>query len=245
MAAAAAVILTAPGAALAQHDGHMAAPSYVAAAVTDVSRPEADTKRDADRKPAETIAFVGVKPGDKVIELLPGGGYFTRILAQTVGAKGKVYATINPPADPAKPPAIIAVAATYPNVVVQTTGLQTVSAPEKVDVVWTSQNYHDMHNIKGFDMAASNKSVFDALKPGGVYLVLDHAAAGGAPADVTSTLHRIDPAVVKKEVEAAGFKLESESKILAQAADDHTLKVFDPVLRGHTDQFIYKFRKPK
>ncbi|MDB5451473.1 MAG: hypothetical protein JWO33_51 [Caulobacteraceae bacterium] len=243
MAAAAVLMIGGPGAALAQ----MAPPAYVAAAVADTARPEADTKRDADRKPAETVAFAGVKPGDQVAEILPGGGYFTRILSKTVGPKGHVYAVINPPTDPAKPPAILAVAAdpAYANVTVETTGLQTIKAPVKVDVVWTSQNYHDMHNIKDFDMLAANKSVYDVLKPGGVFLVLDHAAAAGAPADVTSTLHRIDPAVVKSEVEAAGFKFEGESKILAHAADDHTLKVFDPALRGHTDQFIYKFRKPK
>lgn len=222
-------------------------PAYVQAAVTDPARPEADTKRDADRKPAETVAFAGVKPGDTVIELLPGGGYFTRVLSKTVGPKGKIYAVI-PPLDPAKPtPAIMALAAdpAYGNVVVAASGLQTIAAPQKADVVWTSQNYHDMHNIKDFDLAASNRSVFAALKPGGVYLVLDHQAAPGAGASVTNTLHRIEGAVVKQEVEAAGFRFESESAILSHPADDHTLKVFDPALRGHSDQFVYRFRKPK
>ena len=139
----------------------------------------------------------------------------------------------------------IAADPTYPNVVVEATGFQTIAAPEKADVVWTSQNYHDMHNMTTLDLAKSNKSVFDALKPGGVYLVLDHTAAAGSGVSATNTLHRIDPAVVKSEVEAAGFKFEGESKVLANPADDHTLKVFDPAIRGHTDQFIYKFRKPK
>ena len=115
--------------------------------------------------------------------------------------------------------------------------------PNPADIVFTAQNYHDLHNIPNFDMAAFNKSVFNALKPGGEYIVLDHVALPGDP-NVTHTLHRIDPAVVRKEVEAAGFKFQRESKILANPADPHDKNVFDPSIRHHTDQFIYKFRKP-
>jgi predicted methyltransferase len=222
------------------------------AAVADKNRPEADTKRDADRKPAEMLEFAGVKQGQTVVDLIPGGGYFTRIFAKAVGPKGTVYAVGGPPRpsqDPSKPaptPAQDTIAAdpNYSNVksihAPLTGGL---SIPTQADVIWTAQNYHDVKNVPNVDMLAFDKSIYNALKPGGVFIVLDHAAAPGA--QVTNTLHRIDPAVVRKEVEAAGFKYEGESKVLANASDDHTKAVFDPGLRGHTDQFIYKFRKPK
>jgi len=229
-----------------------AAPSpAIAAAVADKGRPEADTKRDADRKPAEMMAFAGVGPGQTVVDLIPGGGYFTRIFAKAVGPKGTVFAVYPPPrapvdpAKPAPPPAAETLAAdpAYGNIKAIKASMTEFAIPAKADLVWTSQNYHDLHNVKGLDTVKFNKGVFDALKPGGRFVVLDHAAAAGA--DVTSTLHRIDPAVVRKEVEAAGFKFEGESTALRNPADDHAKAVFDPTLRGHTDQFIYKFRKPK
>jgi predicted methyltransferase len=232
---------------------YAAAPAYVTAAVADKGRPAADVQRDADRKPAEMLAFAGVKPGQTVVDLIPGGGYFTRIFAKAVGPTGTVYAVSGPQrpsSDPAKPtptPAqdVIAADPAYRNVKSLHVPMTALALPAKADVVWTSQNYHDLHNVAGLDVAAFNKSVYEALKPGGVYIVLDHAAAAGAPADVTNTLHRIDPAVVRREVEAAGFKFDGESKVLAHPADDHSKKVFDPAIRGHTDQFVYKFRKPK
>jgi predicted methyltransferase len=111
--------------------------------------------------------------------------------------------------------------------------------------VWTSQNYHDLHNRPNADLAAFNKNVFDSLKPGGTYIVLDHAAEAGSGTRDTSTLHRIDPEVVKTEVTAAGFKLEGQSDVLKNPQDPHTANVRDPSIRGKTDQFILKFRKPK
>lgn len=226
-------------------------PAYISAAVADSARPAADTARDADRKPAECLAFAGVKPGDRVADLIPGRGYFTRIFAKAVGRKGWVYAyfpsdidavyaknkvTIPPPPD-----------SNYPNVSFIHAPVAKFVTPEKLDVVWTSQNYHDLHD-KFFgpaDVSAVNKAIFDALKPGGVYIVLDHVAEAGSGLRDTDTLHRIDPAIVKKEVEAAGFKFVSESKMLHNPADPHTALVFDKSIRGHTDQFIFKFRRPK
>ncbi len=232
-----------------------AAPSAaVTAAVADKGRPEADTRRDADRKPAEMLEFAGVKPGQTVVDLLPGGGYFTRIFSKAVGPTGVVYAVSGPPrptTDPAKPPPapaqdVIAADASYANVKsVHLPLIDGVKIPTKADVVWTAQNYHDVNNIKGVDMLAFDKSVYAALKPGGVFVVLDHVAASGAAPDPEDKLHRIDPAIVKRQVIAAGFKFEGESKVLANPADDHTKMVFDPSIRGHTDQFIYKFRKPR
>jgi predicted methyltransferase len=220
------------------------------AAVADKGRPEADTKRDADRKPADMLDFAGIKPGQTVADFLPGGGYFTRIFAKAVQPKGKVFAIVNPPPPNATtPPPILAIAADpqYGNITVVSTGIGSFKLPEQVDVLWTSQNYHDLYLTRfNLDVPAVTKEIYDAVKPGGVFIVLDHRAAAGAPVvETANTLHRIDPASVRKTVEAAGFKYEGESKVLANAADDHTKTVFDPALRGHTDQFIYKFRKPK
>jgi predicted methyltransferase len=231
---------------------YAAPPAYVTAAIADKARPEADTKRDVDRKPAEMLEFAGVKPGMTVVDLIPGGGYFTRIFAKAVGPKGVVYAVYPPPrpsTDPAKPtptPAAETIAAdpAYGNVKPVKVAPGKLEIPTKADVVWTSQNYHDLHNVPNLDMTTFNKQVYDALKPGGVFIVLDHVGAPGDPA-ITQTVHRIDPAVVKQEVTAAGFTFEGESTALKNASDDHTKAVFDPSLRGHTDQFIYKFRKPK
>ena len=221
----------------------------IVAAVADEGRPEADSKRDADRKPAEMLEFAGVKPGAKVADFIPGGGYFTRLFSKAVGPKGKVYAVTNPPpANAATPPAIFGIAADpqYGNITVVQTGITNFSVPEQVDVFWTSQNYHDLFaRARNVDIGKVDKLIFDAIKPGGVFIVLDHAAAAGTPLDPDDKLHRIDPAIVKKQLESSGFKFEGESKVLANPADDHTKTVFDPSIRGHTDQFILKFRKPK
>lgn len=228
-----------------------AAPSAaVQAAVADKGRPEADTKRDADRKPAEMLEFAGVKTGDKVADFIPGGGYFTRIFSKTVGPKGKVYALSNPPPPNATaPPAIQTLAADpqYGNIEVVPIAGGGFKLAQPVDVFWTSQNYHDLYLTRlNLDVPTVVKGIYDNIKPGGVFIVLDHVANAGADVVPTAnTLHRIDPAAVKKTVEAAGFKFESESKVLANPSDDHTKGVFDPALRGKTDQFIYKFRKPK
>ena len=112
-------------------------------------------------------------------------------------------------------------------------------------MLFRSQNYHDFHNIPDLQVSTLNKAVFDALKPGGIYFVLDHAAEAGSGTRDTNTLHRIDEEAVKSEVKAAGFELVGESKILRNKDDPHTAKVFEPPIQGHTDQFILKFRKPK
>jgi predicted methyltransferase len=217
------------------------------AAVADKARPEADTKRDDARKPAEMLEFAGVKPGQTVVDLIPGGGYFTRIFSKAVGPKGTVYAVSGPPR-PGSTPAQDTIAAdpNYANVKsIHAPLAGGLSIPTQADIVWTSQNYHDVKNVPNIDMTAFNKAIFNSLKPGGEFIVLDHVANPDT-ANATSTVHRIDPAVVKKEVEAAGFKFEGESKALANPADDHMGRSTDDgPLRGHTDQFIYKFRKPK
>jgi predicted methyltransferase len=222
-----------------------------AAAVADISRPAADSARDADRKPAETLAFAHIRAGDKVADFAAGGGYFTRLFVDVVGPKGHVYATEPGEVKRYNEKALgelQSFAQSHPNLTVSgAPALESLKFPEPLDVFWISQNYHDLKD-KSFgpiDTAAFNRAVFAALKPGGEYIVLDHAAAAGAPADVTETLHRIDPAVVRREVEAAGFKFEAQSSVLANPADSHMLRVFDPAIRGKTDQFLFKFRKPK
>jgi predicted methyltransferase len=230
-----------------------AIPGYVSTAVADKARPESDTQADADRKPAATLAFAGIKPGQQVAELIPGGGYYTRLLSAVVGPKGKVYALPNqrrPDAaadapDPAARLSPITSDAHYGNVSVSPIKLADIQLPQNVDVVWTSRNYHDIHNVKDLDVGSFDKAVFNALKPGGTFIVLDHTAAAGSGFRDTATLHRIDPEAVKQEVEGAGFKFEAQSDVLRNKDDPHTDKIFDSGIRGKTDQFILRFRKPK
>jgi predicted methyltransferase len=227
-------------------------PKFLQAAVADPTRPATDTKRDADRKPGESMAFAAVTPKSTVIELMPGGGYYTRLLSKAVGPKGHLYALVpapRPDAPPGSPDRSLPIKAlasdpTYHNITVLVQPIRELDLPSKADLVWTSNNYHDVHNVPGIDMLAFNKSVFAALKPGGTYLVIDHAAAADAPADVTSTLHRVRVDTVIQEVQAAGFTLAAQSNLLHNADDAHDLKVFDPKVQGKTDQFILKFKKP-
>ncbi len=228
-----------------------AAAADAGAILNDASRPAADKAADADRKPGEMLAFAGIKAGDKVADLIPGGGYFTRIFSKVVGPSGKVYAVVSDEilkvrATAADPVKAIAAETGYSNVTVVNGTLSGFKAAEPLDVVWTSRNYHDFHNqmFGPVDMAAYNKAVFAALKPGGTYIVLDHTAAAGTGFGATESLHRVDPEAVKKEVMAAGFRFDGESSALKSTADDHTGKIFDSGVRGHTDQFVLKFKKP-
>jgi len=224
----------------------------IAAAIADLARPPTDTARDINRKPAQTLAFAGVKPGDKVADYGTGSGYFTRLFSGIVGARGHVYASV--PSGLLKYPNIVkgiaevqTFAFTHANVsVTYAAPIDAARYPEPLDLFWISQNYHDLKDsfMGPVDMTAFNRAVYAALKPGGIYVVLDHVAAKGAPADVTETLHRIEPDIVRREVEAAGFKLDSESSLLANPSDPHTADPFDPSIRGRTDQFIMRFRKP-
>jgi predicted methyltransferase len=236
-------------AAIAATSAAPATPAYVTAALNDPARKD-DAADDARRQAAEVVTFTGLKPGDSVAELVPGKGYWTRIFSGVVGAKGHVY-TIWPHGMDKyaaksvanwqelikKPP--------YTNVSLLSQDDDAFTVPQPVDVVFTAQNYHDYHDkfMGPVDMAKFNKEVFDALKPGGVFVVIDHVANAG-DTGATEEQHRIDPAVVKQEVEAAGFVLDGSSDALKNPADDHKAKVFDPAIRGKTDQFILRFKKP-
>lgn len=224
-------------------------PANIAAALADPARPAADTARDATRHPGEILALAEVKPGAKVVDFIVGGGYFTRILSPAVGATGQVYAY-----QPAEFIAfkasygedLKALAAAYKNVAPLDGSLGALDLPDGLDLVITVQNYHDLHlkQSPAGTAAQINTEIFKSLKPGGVFLVVDHAAADGSGTTASDSLHRIDIAAVKQEVEAAGFKLAAESPLLRNPADPHTLIVFDPAIRGKTDQFILKFVKP-
>ncbi|MDR2239811.1 MAG: hypothetical protein LBE33_05150 [Zoogloeaceae bacterium] len=246
LAAALAACLSAPGLAA-------EIPAAVSAAVADSARPAEDTKRDADRKPAEILAFIDIKPGTRVAELIPGGGYFTRLFGMLVKPGGHVYALIPPPRPdvPNSAAAINAIAADarYGNITVltlsYTEGALAAGLPQPVDVVFTSNNYHDIHNRLGdAGMVDFNRRALEALKPGGAYIVIDHATAAGRGAEDARTLHRIDPEIIKAEAIAAGFQLAGSSDALHNPADPHTAKAFDASIRGKTDQFVFKFVKP-
>jgi predicted methyltransferase len=243
-----AAVLACTGSALAAN-APVTVPANIAAAVNDASRPAADKARDANRKPGESVAFSTMKPGDKVVDFLPGGGYFTRIFSKTVGPTGKVYAAVPAEnlarrAQAADAVKAIAADAAYSNTVVINPPIAAFVAPEPVDIVWTSDNYHDLKN-NNTDMAALNKGIFNALKPGGVYYIIDHATAPGAGFTQTRTLHRSDPEAVKQEVLAAGFMLEAEGNFLRNPEDNHTVAVDDGAIQGRTDQYVFRFRKPR
>ena len=251
-------------------------PSYITAAVKDPGRPETDTKRDKDRKPAEALAFSGVKPGDKVAELIPAAGYYTRMLSKIVGPSGHVYMIIppapkGPPPGMARPPGaggppggppgagrppmmrrpsmaamakVITDNPEYSNVSVVELGPgPAFRLPEPVDLFWTTENYHDLHNLPDADLSVFNTRVFEEMKNGGIYFIEDHAAAKGAGASETKTLHRIEPDQVKKEVEAAGFEFVGQSRALHNPKDNHKDIVFK--MADKTDRFMYKFRRPQ
>ena len=221
----------------------------IAAALADPARPAEDKAKDEGRKAAEILAFSGVKAGDKVADVYPGGGYFTRIFAAAVGPKGVVYMFVpaqlessrGKPVDGAK-----ALAAGYKNVQVLVQPTADFKPAEKLDVVFNSQFYHDEYNptYGGPDIGKVNKAVFDTLKPGGLYIVIDHSAPAGAGITTIATTHRIEESAAKSALQAAGFQLVSESQMLRNPDDKRDLNVFQPAIRGKTDQFVLRFKKP-
>lgn len=221
----------------------------VAVQAQSAAKPPADALTDPAFKGPDIIAFIGLKAGDKVADVI--AGRFTRALLQAVGPTGKVYAVETAEIARTHPEglaAMNAIAATPEgkNLVVSQTPVNAMALPSGLDAVFIRQNYHDLYDkfMGPADVPGFNRQVYAALKPGGVYVILDHAAAAGANMSVTETIHRIDPARVKADVLAAGFKFDGESKVLANPDDTHDKMVFDPAIRGKTDQFLYRFRKP-
>jgi predicted methyltransferase len=220
-------------------------------ALADPGRKAQREAADARRKPGPLIALAEVKPGDKVLDLIPGSGYWTRIFSKIVGPSGKVYA-VWPQAYAREATGDVATLKTlaadkyYGNIVAEVQPTTTLTAPEPLDVVWTSQNFHDYPDEfmgKG-DPSQLARDAFEILKPGGTFLVIDHMTKPGRGLADTNTLHRIDPASVRKIAEAAGFRFAGESKVLENPADPLNIPVFDQSIRGRTSQFAYRFVKP-
>ena len=225
------------------------APGY-RAALADPARPAADRERDTARKPAELLAFAQVKPGQRVGDYVMGGGYVTRLLAAAVGATGKVYAF-----QPAEFIAFkkqygddqAAIDAAYVNVDAVAGPFAAPAFPEPLDTIITVQNFHDLY-LKPFPAGTGDKAsaaLFAALKPGGTLVVVDHAAAKGTGTTLSDSLHRIDKDAVVAALTKAGFTLEASSNLYKRSDDPHTANVFDAAIRGKTDQFTLRFRKPK
>jgi predicted methyltransferase len=231
-----------------------AAPADVATAVASTTRSAENVKLDAGRKPAELLKFLGLQKNMSVIDMFGGNRYWSEIIAPAIGPKGKVY--VWEPTqfyDDKTKTAFEAFAAKNPNVTIVATPFEAPKLPAKsADFMLINLDYHDVYwenakyGVKQMEPSAFLKAVYAAMKPGGIVGVVDHVAnAGGDTRAVVDKLHRIDPAVVRKDFERAGFKLEAQSNLLRNPADDHSLLVFDPKIRGKTDRFIYKFRKPR
>jgi predicted methyltransferase len=221
----------------------------ISSAISDPSRPDSDRAMDQARHPAELLAFLHVRSGQTIADVWPGD-YWDRLFADVVGPRGKVYAVHLIEADAAEKVATPAAGAMpiaeHANVMAVVTHPNMFSLPTKADIIWIRQNYHDLYDpfMGPADVAAFNKAVFQSLKPGGRFVVIDHVAPAGSKLAATNTLHRIDPDVVKSDMAAAGFVFVGESNALRNPADPHTARVFDPSVKGHTDQFVYVFRRP-
>lgn len=230
-------------------DGGIATPADYAAALADPSRPADQRARDAGRMPAELLAFAQISRGEKVGDYIMGGGYLTRVLAAAVGPTGRVYGF--------QPAEFIAfmpqygtdqktVDAAYDNVIAVAGSAPSPAWPEPLDTIITVQNFHDLYNKVApagtGEFAARN--MFAALKPGGTMVVVDHSATAGTGSALSDSLHRIDKATVIDAFTKAGFRLEAESDLYARPGDPRTANVFDPAIRGNTDQFTLRFRKP-
>jgi predicted methyltransferase len=214
------------------------------AALAAPDRPAESKARDAARKPIESVQFFGIETGDTVIDMIAAGGWFTEVLSAAVGPGGKVYSQ-NPPFL-VQQDAETALHRRLGNVEAVHASLAEASA-ENVDAIVTAQNLHDIYNgyadQPGGEAATVDflKSLHAALKPGGVLGVIDHVGVAGQD---NKTLHRMLPQQARDALTKAGFTIEAESNMLANSADDHTKGVFDPAVRGTTDQFMLRARKP-
>ena len=224
-------------------------PAYIKAAVNAPDRPAADKALDEGRKPEQMLAFFGIKPGMQVADIWAGGGWTTELLSRVVGPSGKVYSQ-NIPKFPAKYQMIAdqwhARVPRLANVVEVAKPFDAPDllpvTPNSLDAVLINLNYHDMVGFK-VDRAKVNQQILAALKPGGVYGIVDHSAQAGSGDRDTATLHRIDEKFLIGEVEKAGFKLKASSSALRHPEDDRTWLVFKK--RGQTDRFMLKFIKPR
>ena len=227
--------------------------SVYAAAVASDQRPDADRASDANRKPAAVLEFFGIGPGDVVLEMWAGGGYYTEILSRVVGDTGKVYAHANTPilnfAGDAHTNRHAGGRLPNTEILIAENNELSLDA-DTFDAATIILNYHDLYwsseqyGWAQIDVPVFLAELFKGIKPGGTLGVVDHRAAPGSPPETGNSLHRIDPAIVIAELEAAGFVLDGQSDVLANPGDDHSMNVFDPSIRGTTDRFVLRFRKP-
>ena len=220
----------------------------IAAAVADPARPASFRAADSFRKPAQTLAFSGVRPGMTVGEFYPGGGYFTRMLSDVVGPTGHIYGIENDRwQDTVRDDKKMLAEGKWKNVSIEVLPFGTVKFPKSLDLAWVTQNYHDMRIAKygKVDTVAFDRAVYKALKPGGIFFILDHQGAPNLTNADLEKLHRINRDVVVREVMSAGFKLAAEGNFLRNPRDDHSKPIFDKSIRGHTDQYALKFVKPR
>jgi predicted methyltransferase len=200
---------------------------------------------------SELISFARIEDRATVIDIFPGDGDWTRLFADAVGPEGRVYAFVPAevshfPNDPVGKMRALANEPDRANIEAVSADIVTLTeVPQPVDVVWVHLFYHDLHTAlmqaRGGTAVEFNRAVHERLKPGGVYVIVDHAAVAGSGLDDTQTLHRIDPATVRHEVEAAGFVFDGESTVLARDEDPHSAKIFDPSIKGETDRFAFRF----
>jgi predicted methyltransferase len=223
-------------------------PDAIAAAVAHSDRSEGDRRRDADRRPGEVLAFFGVEPGQRVAEIMASTGYYTELLSRVVGPEGHVYAQNNrfvlerfaemPLSERLARPGL-------ENVTRLDREIEDPGLPEGLDGIFLIRFYHDFYWMEA-DRAALNRAVFAALRPGGVYGVVDHHAEAGSGARDVETLHRVDAEMVKQEILSAGFVFEAESDALRHPEDKRDWNIFadNAARRDRTDRFVYRFRKP-
>ena len=205
-------------------------------------------------KRSELTQFARVGAGATVIDVYPGEGDWTRLFSAAVGPEGRVYSFV--PAevahfnnDPVGRMRTLAAEPGRENVEAVSADLVALgTVAQAADVVWLHLFYHDLHTTlmqaRGATASEFNRVVYERLKPGGFYVIVDHAAVTGAGTGDAQTLHRIDPASVREEIEASGFVLDRQSSILANKDDPHAIKVFDPSIKGETDRFAFRFVKP-
>jgi predicted methyltransferase len=223
------------------------------ASVDNIDRLPGDMDEDSWRKPSEVLTFLAVRPGMKVVDYLSAGGYYTELLSRVVGPNGQVIAYNNPEylKFSGEKPTQRYGNNRLPNVAQLTTPPEEAPfEPNTLDAALFVMSYHDLHwkakdgSWPNTDPAQALAKLVPALKPGATVVVLDHVAVAGAdPAVSVDALHRMDPAIIKREFEAAGLSFDAESKAFANADDDHTKPVFDPAIRHKTDQVLYRFRK--
>jgi predicted methyltransferase len=253
--AGASLALLAATTAPAQRGGGGTSAATIEAVLKEPGRPSAAQGLDAARKPGQVLAFLGLRRGMVAADFITGTGYWAEILSRGVGPGGSVVA-YQPEQfynDPAGKFALDALQARNPNVTLTRYPFEALAPGEKrFDFAIINDSYHDLYwqserfRISRADPAVFVKALFAMMKPGGVVGVIDHAAnPGGDTREIVDKLHRIDPATVKADFEAAGFRLAATSDILAQPGDDHTKLIFDPVVRGKTDRFLFKFVKPR